>query len=246
MASLNPEWLRDELNGTTYSLVPETTELKVTKLVREAIISRALGPQDNLRIHKLAADLGVSVTPVANALKRLEVEGYVEIEPRKGFRVVPLSLETLEELVVLRVAVESFAVGLAAPKVSAEALASLRDLNRTLDRLAQDPQSPSDGFFRLDQEFHLALYRASGRKGLMETIVGLRNRCRAYMHLAAADRTHLAASQRQHAELLDAVERRRVARAQKVIVTHINDTLEVLQPALKAAESDSWSPLARV
>lgn len=213
-------------------LVPETIELKVTKLLREAIIRRELAPSDKLRIHQLSERLGLSATPVANALKRLEVEGYVEIAPRRGFRVVPLSRETLEELVVQRVAVEAFAVKLSIPQVSTALLDKLRDMNTRLDQLARlsDPQGA--GFFESDQEFHVALYEASERRGLTDTIVTLRDRCRAYMHEASYDPEHLVRSQLQHWHLLTRVEAKDVDGGVDVITEHINDTYRVVAPQL--------------
>ena len=215
-----------------FDLVPETIELKVTKLLREAIIRRELVPSNKLRIHQLSEQLGLSATPVANALKRLEVEGYVEIAPRRGFRVVPLSRETLEELVVQRVAVEAFAVSLAVPQVSSTLLRELRDMNTRLDQLAQlsDPQEA--GFYEADQEFHIALYEASERKGLTDTIISLRDRCRAYMHLASYDPDHLVKSQLQHWHLLARVEARDIPGGVDVITEHINDTYRVLASKL--------------
>jgi DNA-binding GntR family transcriptional regulator len=216
----------------SFDLAPETIELKVTKLLREAIIRRELVPTDKLRIHKLSEQLGLSATPVANALKRLEVEGYVEIAPRRGFRVVPRSRVTLEELVVQRVAVEAFAVKLSIPQVTSELLRELRDMNIRLDQLARlsDPQGA--GFYVADQEFHIALYEASERRSLTDTIVTLRDRCRAYMHLASCDPDHLVKSQLQHWHLLARVEAKDVAGGMDVITEHINDTYRVVGPRL--------------
>jgi DNA-binding GntR family transcriptional regulator len=225
------EWAPRALGGAL-DLVPETIELKVTKLLREAIIRRELAPTDKLRIHQLSERLGLSATPVANALKRLEVEGYVEIAPRRGFRVVPLSRETLEELVVQRVAVEAFAVRLAIPLVPTALLRELQHMNTRLDRLAKVSDPPAAGFHEADQEFHLALYGASGRRGLTDTIVALRDRCRAYMHMAASDPEHLVRSQLQHWRLLACVEASDVSGGVDVITEHINDTYRVLAPKL--------------
>jgi DNA-binding GntR family transcriptional regulator len=213
-------------------LVPETIELKVTKLLREAIIRRELQASDKLRIQLISERLGVSATPVENALKRLEVEGYVEIAPRRGFRVVPLSSETLEELVVQRVAVESLAVELAIPHVTARLLAELREVNSRLDDLALITTPQEVGFFDLDQTFHITLYQASGRRGLIDTIVALRDRCRAYMHLAAYNTEHIRRSQGQHHRLLDFVEVGDIRGAKDMIAQHINETYTVLRSTL--------------
>ena len=189
----------------------------------------------------VARELGVSATPVANALKRLEVEGYVSIEHRRGFRIVPLSVETLEELVVLRVAAESFAVGLAAPRLTPKDFQILRAINTRIDSYVASAQTErgvvalDEDFFMLDQEFHVALYRASGRGGLVETIIGLRDRCRAYIHLAAAGLEHVHTAQEHHLRLIELLERGDAEGAQRVIEEHITRTLDVLrEPLLRA------------
>jgi DNA-binding GntR family transcriptional regulator len=229
-----------KLLDSDFPLLPETLETKITNLLREAIITGRLEPSDNLRIHQIARQLGVSATPVNNALKRLEVEGYVAIAPRKGFRVIPLSHDVLEELVVLRTAIEAFAVETVVPRLTSRDIDALRQLLRQIDDVLASPEPDADRMFTLDQEFHLAIYRAAGRPSLVETITALRDRCRAYMHLASFLYVqHMQLSQEHHRQLLAAFEHRDVGTAKEIMVRHIHRTMEVLTPIIPEKEADS-------
>lgn len=229
-----------QLLPTGQLLVPETLETKVTNLLREAVISGRLQPKTTLRIHQIAKELGVSATPVNNALKRLEVEGYVAIAPRKGFYIVPLSYEQLEELVVQRVAIEGFAVERAIPHMTSRDIKMLEDLVARMDTALQDEHADSVRMFALDQEFHLSMYRPAGRPTLIDTISALRDRCRAYMHMASTVGVqHMEQSQVTHRQLVKACKDHDVEGAKSLIAHDIRRMLGSLASLLHTSDEVS-------
>lgn len=212
---------------------PQSLEAQVTDVLREAIIGRRIEDSEDLRIHDVASQLNVSVTPVANALRRLAVEGYVTIAPRRGFRIIPLSLDDLEVLVVQRVAVERFAIEKSMPNLHRDDFVRAARIIQQMDRLLQVRRDYSVEMFKLDQRFHLRIYGAAGRASLIETITRLRDRARAYMHLASTQvMSHMHESNHAHEELLAACQRHDLAMAQALIEAHIVHLLDVLHPVL--------------
>jgi DNA-binding GntR family transcriptional regulator len=210
------------------SLQAETLEDKVTDLLRERIITGALRATTAVKPRVIAGELSVSLTPVNHALKRLEAEGYVRILPRKGLVVVPLSYEDLEELTVQRAALEGFATECAVPRMQVEDIARLERMAGLIDHSLLTAPRDAVTMFRLDQNFHLAVYEPARRPSLLRTIVRLRDRERAYMHLASAlVMDHMYQSQQVHRWILDACRERDVERATEVVREHVHHVLDV-------------------
>src|SRR6266571_3507843 len=107
---------------------------RVYNLVQRAIVSGELHPGQRVRDLDLAAQLGVSRTPVREALQRLEDEGLVESFPGALTRVAPLDRATAADAFPVVAALHGLATRLATPILSREALARLRDINETFSR----------------------------------------------------------------------------------------------------------------
>src|ERR1700743_3766248 len=92
----------------------------VHRRVREAILEAELPPGETMSQVALAEDLGVSRTPLREALRMLQGEGLIEARPNRRVRVAPMSADDLEQLYAVRVALEAQALRLAIPRMSAE------------------------------------------------------------------------------------------------------------------------------
>lgn len=136
-------------------------------------------------MRELALRYEVSLTPVRNALARLEAEGYVTMSPRRGVEVTRLSVEEIEELVLMRSALEGFAAELAAKAIIRPALALME--RHLADERAALASGTKDLYrqIELDHDFHMALYSTLERPSLIEKIESLRQRTMAYMYTAA-------------------------------------------------------------
>ena len=141
--------------------------------VRQRILSGAYGPGRALMTEALADEIGVSRTPVRDALRKLEADGLVEIQPRLGARVKTFDQQEFREMCELRLALEAQAAGLAAKKREAEdlieieaALVSLRELTAELQNSrARAPKL--NKIAKEDVRFHLAIMAAS-KNALMQ------------------------------------------------------------------------------
>jgi DNA-binding GntR family transcriptional regulator len=113
--------------------------------LRERIASGGLGPGTWLREHTVATSLGLSRTPVREALRLLAAEGVVELVHNRGARVVSWSAEDIDEAYRLRALIEGYGAGLAAARADAACVAELRGLQERYERAldGQDPQPTS-------------------------------------------------------------------------------------------------------
>jgi len=125
---------------------------QVYDYLRAEMARGGLQPGAFLDLNALAADLGISRTPLRDALLQLAVEGFVEILPRRGFRLKPLTLEEIRNLYEIVGALEAEAIRLAAPSLTAQDLADLRNLNAAMARAVD--ADDAEGFLNLNLNFH--------------------------------------------------------------------------------------------
>ncbi len=149
----------------------QTLRELVSRSLRAAILSGAAGPGQTLREQDLARRLGVSKTPVREALRELEREGLVVSAPHRGAVVVGLPLDGVRELVELRTALEPFAARLAAERIPNTQVAALRQLLETV-REAIAAGDPSAGA-QVAGRFHRKIYELSGNARLQRMLESL-------------------------------------------------------------------------
>jgi len=123
------------LSGQVGQAVPQSEQ--AYRLLRDKVISLAYRPGDYLNIAALVQDIGFGRTPVNQALQRLASEGLVQIMPRKGIVVAPLSIDSAFDLIDVRIVNERLCAQLAARRMTAEALADLRQAAMEFEVAAQ-------------------------------------------------------------------------------------------------------------
>jgi DNA-binding GntR family transcriptional regulator len=155
-----------------------TARARVYANLREAIVRADLAPGRQLSENELAASLGVSRTPVREALVRLRDDRLVQIVPQLGTFVSPISTRAVADAQFVREALECAAVRVAAPRVTADELDAL-ELNLTAQERARD-SADFDAFYVLDDQFHQAICDLSGRSiwNIIQRAKGHLNRIR--------------------------------------------------------------------
>lgn len=143
----------------------------IVELIREAIMSGEFQPGDRLLQDELAERLNVSATPIREALRQLEAEGILVHSPHKGVRVADVKLEDTREIYLIRSALESLATRLATPNLDAAAVEQLQQLQAQTE--AQIRQGELMDLRKLNQEFHMLIYRAAGMPHLYKLIRNL-------------------------------------------------------------------------
>lgn len=211
---------------------PRSLNMRAYKIMKHRIINDHLRAGDVIEEREFASELGMSRTPVREALLLLASEELVEIVPRRGIRVVPTSLEMLREVYEIITALETEAVGLISQRHVDEA--ELRPLEESVEnmRAALDKKSRqlwSDS----DERFHRSLLNLSGNKRLCELGHRSRDRIQRAHVVAVKIQPMPQRSMEAHASLLkplregDAETARRLHHAQRVRAQHeIMKTLE--------------------
>ncbi|UXA13765.1 GntR family transcriptional regulator [Mycobacterium sp. SMC-8] len=179
---------------------------QVAARLRAEIMTGALRPDTFIRLDETAARLGVSITPVREALRTLRGEGMVELEPHRGHRVVPLSRRDIEDIFWLQSTIAQELAATTARRITDDQIDELARLN---DRLAAAVESrDADRVAAAEFAFHRAFNRAGGRIKLAWFLLHAAR----YLppQLFASDETWGPAAVANHAELIEALRRRDV------------------------------------
>ena len=173
----------------------QTMPTSVADHIRALILNRELVPGERLIQSELAERLGVSRTPIREALQKLAAEGLVTLSPYKGARVAKLSVSHLEEIYHVRIAVESELSYLAAQKITDEALARMR---RLVDQMKADLHAQElSNLLELNRQINMILFSAADSTYLYELALE-------YMNLANLDRqVHFSTAERSQRILDD-------------------------------------------
>jgi DNA-binding GntR family transcriptional regulator len=132
----------------------------VHSALREAILSGKISQGSVLSQVQLAKELGVSRTPLREAIRMLQVEGFIEADPNQRVRVAALSVGALEELYTLRITLEAIAIRISVPRFTGADLEHMRTLIRTMEECAA--ANDVEAWEAPHQEFHRALVSHAG------------------------------------------------------------------------------------
>jgi DNA-binding GntR family transcriptional regulator len=204
--------------------------------VRNYILSGKLKPGQKINQGQLTEELGFSLIPLREAFKRLQAEGYIDIIPHRGAYVKGLSQEEVEDLYMIRVELEEMAAGLAADKLSAKDIETVRNLYQQMVKATAERNSGQ--LLALNRRFHFTIYRASGRKYLLEILDYLWDRSERYRNLQASDPAMEEEELLEHKEILQACENRDRRRLMKAIRFNVDQSRRNLQK-IRFDEADS-------
>jgi DNA-binding GntR family transcriptional regulator len=192
---------------------------QVTHALRAALVSGGLRPGIVYSAPVLAAEFGVSATPVREAMLDLAKEGLVEVVRNKGFRVVGLTEQDLDDFTEIREMIEIPATVRVAETATAAQLEPLRAHARDIVTAAR--QGDLIAYVDADRRFHLGLLALHGNRHLVDTVRDLRSRSRLYGLQALASAGRLVESAEEHERLLDAMIAGDVAEVEDLISSHL-------------------------
>jgi len=220
--------------------VQERLRDQVAHALRAALISGELRPGVVYSAPTLAADFGVSATPVREAMLDLAREGLVEAVRNKGFRVTELSDRDLDEFTEIRALIEIPTVGQVARTATAEQLESLRPQARAIVAAAR--KHDLIGYLEADRQFHLDLLSLAGNARLVETVGDLRKRSRLYGLNRLDQQGELVTSAEEHLELLDVLLTGDAEAAQECMTRHLGHVRHLWAVGDRAAGQQPAEP----
>jgi DNA-binding GntR family transcriptional regulator len=204
----------------------DTVNAQVLDALRAAVITGELPPGTLHSVQTLATQLGVSRTPVREALIKLAQQGMVRFERNRGVRVLQTSLHDLEEVFALRLLLEVPATRRASQQIDESGRRELRRLYQAMERCAR-----ADDEYRMwehDRRFHLLVLQASGNLRLAEYVDGLRDMVlRRGVSTAGLSRS-LDDIVAEHREVLDRIEAGDADGAAEAMRAHLLRTAELL------------------
>jgi DNA-binding GntR family transcriptional regulator len=207
---------------------PSTVGESAYRRIRSDIVFGCLTPGKKLKLDKLKADYGASVSTLREILNRLSSERLVVAEGQKGFKVSPVSAASLREIAALRQLLEcraleqSFRAG--DMDWEGRVVAAHHRLARMEERMAQGDMTCTEDWKQYDWQFHQALISACGSKMLIDTHAAVFDKYLRYQMIALSYRGDIAA--REHARLLESAVNRDAARACDVLNTHVAGGVE--------------------
>ncbi|MDN5292923.1 MAG: hypothetical protein PWQ91_490 [Eubacteriales bacterium] len=208
----------------------------VFETLREAIISGRLKPGERLMEVQLAEEMGVSRTPVREAIRKLELEGFVVMVPRKGAYVADISLKDIADVFEVRAALEGLAAALAAERITEE---ELEQLERLLVQLAEKiEKNDLTGLIEIDTQFHEVLYRACRNAKLVQILGNLREQIQRFRATSLASPGRMKFALDEHKKIVEAVAERNVELARALAQEHIENAENSLLEALREMEKE--------
>lgn len=211
---------------------PGTLAQKTYGSLKQAILSLYLKPGEVLRKPEICQQLGVSRSPVAEALARLAVEGLVDVVPQAGTFVARFSLEEIREGAFLREALELATVELLATTITDDQLVQLRRNLRIQAALVSDGDFP--GFYQMDGQMHELLMSFTGFKRLpqiAETSWVHVDRAR---QLILPQPGRVQATLEEHEAILNALEQRDPQAARDATRHHLRQLIALLEPMMRS------------
>ncbi len=197
--------------------------------IRQALAAGRWAPGSHLRESELAAELGISRTPVREALRKLASEQLVSFEPHLGVRVPGWSHQDIEEIFALRVELESYAAGQAARHASPAQVAELRELASQIEQAAFGGAEPDYvGITELNNRFHSLIVSSAANQRLVGLVVQLVEIPLVVRTFTRFDRQELARSVSHHYDLVEAIDGRNVDWAVAVMRAHIHAGRQVM------------------
>jgi DNA-binding GntR family transcriptional regulator len=214
----------------------KNTSVTVTELVRQAIVDGRLSPGERLKEEELARELGISRTPVREALLILQAEGLVDAAPNRGATVRAHNAEDLDDLYELRALLEGHATRRATLRLTMEGLA---DLEASCDRFDLLVDGDIRELVAENTTFHTGILDAAGSarlSAMVRSVVELPLVYRSYIWYSP-DQVRISAH--YHRQIVQALVRRDAGRAELIMKEHVYEARDLLVAQVRANEEAS-------
>jgi DNA-binding GntR family transcriptional regulator len=190
---------------------------QVAERLRARIMAHTLTPGSWIDEQTLAAEYGISRTPLREAIKVLAAEGLVTMKLRRGAYVTEVSERDLAEVFHLLSLLECDAVGVVASQATDAQLADLVKLHERLEASVGD----ADAFFAANERFHTELLDIAGNRWRNQMVADLRQVMKLSRHHSLLKEGRLEASLQEHRDLMVAIQSRHAKRAQELMRQHM-------------------------
>ncbi len=206
----------------------------VFQTLRQAILRNEIKPGERLMEIHLAKKLGVSRTPVREAIRMLELEGLVKTYPRKGAVVAEITIPDLEDVLEVRLALEALAVRKVCRTLTEAQLQELRQLAAKFEETLNGEDV--EACAQADMAFHDAIYNATGNRRLVQILNNLREQMYRYRMEYLKDRNSHRMLVEEHAQIVQALAEQDEEKALAATTRHIERQKEHIIAELSKKE----------
>lgn len=198
----------------------------VFKTLRQGILTGELKPGERLMEIHLAKRLGVSRTPIREAIRKLELEGLVTMVPRRGAEVAQISGKNLKDVLEVRVALDSLAVRLACERITEEGIVQLKRACKQFEMTTKEKTLDATKIAQADVAFHDVISKATGNERLLQMISNLSEQMYRYRFEYIKDTNYHERLIKEHENLCKYIENRDSQKAVEEITKHIENQLQ--------------------
>lgn len=203
----------------------------VFNTLRQAILRGELKPGERLMEIQLANRLGVSRTPIREAIRKLELEGLVLMIPRRGAEVAEITEKSLRDVLEVRRALEELAVALACERITEEELESLKVAAKEFEQALEGGDVTE--YAEADVKFHDIIYFATQNQRLIQLLYNLREQMYRYRVEYLKRKEVHPILLKEHNYIIECIEQGNKDEAQKAIGTHIENQERVVTDTIR-------------
>jgi DNA-binding GntR family transcriptional regulator len=205
--------------------------VRVFEELEESILNGSIKPGENLIELKLSAELGVSRTPVREAIRMLEQKGLVQITPNKGAVVLGISEKDLTDIYTIRMYIEGLGSRWAAANITEKQIQELTDIV-DLQEFYNHKQSTGQ-INDLDSRFHEKIFEYSNSRTLQHTLSDLHHMIQRFRHISFNTTGRADKAIEEHRQILEALSRHDADEAERLTVQHIRNAMDNLLNVMK-------------
>ena len=203
----------------------------VFNALRRAILRGELKPGERLMEIQLANKLGVSRTPIREAIRKLELDGLVLMVPRKGAEVAEITEKNLRDVLEVRCALEELAVQLACDRIDPERMQQLLDAAAHFRDILGTADITELG--EADEAFHDVIFQATDNRRLIQLLNNLREQMYRYRIEYLKKKECYPQLLEEHAAIIQAIREHDKAKATEITVQHINNQVDTVVDTLR-------------
>jgi DNA-binding GntR family transcriptional regulator len=181
---------------------PMTLREQIVDFIKDSIVSGRLKPGERVPESEIAENLGISRTPIREAFRQLESEGFITVTPRKGAVVSAITDRDVREFYEIKSLLEGYAAKTACTKMTKSEIKRLEALNASMVKC--EGKGDFKAFFRYDNDFHATFLKACGNDKLLAMVHGLVQQFERFRMTALSIPGRMEVSLKQHADIIEA------------------------------------------
>lgn len=203
----------------------------VFNTLRQAILRGELKPGERLMEIQLANKLGVSRTPIREAIHKLELEGLVLMIPRRGAEVADITEKSLRDVLEVRGALDELAVDLACDRITEEGILQLKTAAEEFEKALQSGDVTA--FAEADVKFHDVIYQATENQRLIQLLYNLREQMYRYRVEYLKRKEVHERLLAEHEHIIECIEKRDKEASKKAIATHVDNQVKTVSDTIR-------------